>query len=349
VPGFVWIDETWYLISYGYANRLGPRVRSGTPLVEKIMKAVLVTCSVLALLIGTAFSAEPKGGASSDRMEMARAVSRSMWAIVPAMTRKDEVKASQITGSAVAVSADRLLAACGALDDRQEVALWRHDTHLTGRLVTADATGHICTLQVLEKTLRPVRGLRDPTSLEPGEPVYAVFNETSAEGALAEGRLEASESGQLAVSLNLPNEVRSAVIFDGAGNLLGMGATDPRAPGATVAALVDRALAPELAPLGVAALTQGPTSATAGEEPLKPVVAPSTNDERSDNEVPMLLRLSGELEETGRKGRNGRRAGFGGSARGPAGSAQGVQNEPAAGELGRLAGSPVRSGLSHMS
>ena len=110
-----------------------------------------------------------------------------------------------MSGSAVALGPGRLLAVCGALGRRTEVALRRHEERRTARVAGSDPTGQACLLAVPDDTpLDPPQGVRDPAGLRPGEAVYAVYNETVDEGVLVEGRLEDARGGLLRASLGLP-------------------------------------------------------------------------------------------------------------------------------------------------
>ena len=166
-------------------------------------------------------------------MELARRVSRSLWALVP--DPSGDTGQEQVTGSAVALGPGRLLAVCGALGRRTEVALRRHEERRTARVAGSDPTGQACLLAVPDDTpLDPPQGVRDPAGLRPGEAVYAVYNETVDEGVLVEGRLEDARGGLLRASLGLPGGVGGAVLFDADGNLVGVGAATrgrPAPPG----------------------------------------------------------------------------------------------------------------------
>ncbi len=226
--------------------------------------ALLIAGSVLALAAGIAAANEPD--VSPAEKEVAKRVSRSLWAVLPETPRyKRDLAAERISGSAVAVGEGQLLVACEALSGRVEVALWRHNKYRLGRLTGADAARRACVLSAPDAPLNLLRGFRDPTDLRPGEPVYALFNETSAEVALAEGRLQAAtpgaaDRGLLRVDLALPDDVRSAVLFDAAGSIVGVGGADPRAalPGAVVAAPLTPALAPGLTNLALGTAEPGP-------------------------------------------------------------------------------------------
>ena len=210
------------------------------------MRVAPLACAALALTAAAAFAADPESEGPRDRMELARRVSRSLWALVP--DPSGDTGKERVTGSAVALGPGRLLAACGALGRRTEVALRRHEERRTARVAGSDPTGQACFLAVPDDTpLDPPQGVRDPAGLRPGEAVYAVYNETVDEGVLVEGRLEDARGGLLRASLGLPGGVGGAVLFDADGNLVGVGAADPREAGTAWAVPPERAAAPDLA------------------------------------------------------------------------------------------------------
>lgn len=210
------------------------------------MRVAPLACAALALTAAAAFAADPETEGPRDRMELARRVSRSLWALVP--DPSGDTGQERVTGSAVALGPGRLLAACGALGRRTEVALRRHEERRTARVAGSDPTGQACLLAVPDDApLDPPQGVRDPAGLRPGEAVYAVYNETVDEGVLVEGRLEDPRGGLLRASLGLPGGVGGAVLFDADGNLVGVGAADPREAGTAWAVPPERAAAPDLA------------------------------------------------------------------------------------------------------
>ena len=210
------------------------------------MRVAPLACAALALTAAAAFAADPETEGPRDRMELARRVSRSLWALVP--DPSGDTGQERVTGSAVALGPGRLLAACGALGRRTEVALRRHEERRTARVAGSDPTGQACLLAVPDDApLDPPQGVRDPAGLRPGEAVYAVYNETVDEGVLVEGRLEDARGGLLRASLGLPGGVGGAVLFDADGNLVGVGAADPREAGTAWAVPPERAAAPDLA------------------------------------------------------------------------------------------------------
>src|SRR4051794_22893543 len=109
-----------------------------------MMRVAPLACAALALTAAAAFAADPETEGPRDRIELARRVSRSLWAVVP--DSSGDAGKERVTGSAVALGPGRLLAACGALGRRTEVALRRHDESPTARAAGSDPTGPACLL-----------------------------------------------------------------------------------------------------------------------------------------------------------------------------------------------------------
>ena len=129
--------------------------------------------------------------APSPAKEAARLIWPAIWGVVPEAPRyKRELRPELIRGSAVAVSEGRLLASCGAVGGRQEVGLVRHNKYYKAWVARA-AGGRrgVCELLAPGAPLAAAPGFRSPDDLRVGEPVYAVVSRTSAEFAVAEGRV----------------------------------------------------------------------------------------------------------------------------------------------------------------
>lgn len=234
----------------------------------------------LATCVAAAALAAPP--ALADELEPAKRVSRSLWAVVPdAPPAGREPTRAEIADTAVAIDAGRLVAACDVLGDRREVLLWRNDERLTARSAGADATGRVCELGVpAGARLSQVEDLRAPADLRPGDPVVAEFNETSAVGLLAASRIAddgRSADGELRAKLDLPADVRGAVLVDADGCLVGLVAIDrrdrgivvpvppgpPAAPGFAARDIVEGGLAEH--PASLAARTDDPSLMSSGE------------------------------------------------------------------------------------
>lgn len=225
---------------------------------------------------------------AADPVASGRAAARSVWGVVPsAPRRKADLRPELITGSAVAVTANTLLANCAATEGRARVGLVRHNKYRIAR-VTPDAQGQLCRLIVAEGPLTPAAGWRSFADLRVGEPVLALANHGSAAVAAAPGWLAgkgAPEDPFLEVTSRVPAGNRSAVLVDGYGNLVGLGAAASVAGGlvlavpvcdATVAKLANRDLG--MAEVLVAALTPTPRA-----EPVQP---------------PLLLTLGGDERDS---------------------------------------------------
>ena len=192
----------------------------------------------------------PQGAQPPDTLASGRQAARSIWAVVPsAPRRKADLRPDLIQGSAVAVSADTLVANCLVVGGRARVGLVRHNKYRMAR-VTADAHGQVCRLTVAEGPLTPVAGLRSFADLRVGEPVVALASRSSAEVAAAPGWLAGKGSADdpfLEATPAVPAGNRSAVLVDGFGNLIGLGAAAPVAGGLVLAVPVGPAAAPSLA------------------------------------------------------------------------------------------------------
>jgi hypothetical protein len=185
----------------------------------------------------------------ADAKAAAKLVSRSVWGVVPDPPRyKKDLRPELIRGSAVAVSDGTLLASCRLAGGRQRVGLVRHNKYEIARVRAADPGRAVCVLEVVAddaRRLSPARGFRSLADLRVGEPVYAVVSRTSAEFAVAEGRVTGTRAaatggggGALRTSVALPAGARGAVLVDGLGNLVGFGSGPPAGGGASVAAPV---------------------------------------------------------------------------------------------------------------
>jgi hypothetical protein len=163
---------------------------------------------------------------------MAKLVSRSIWGVVPdPPKRKQEVRPAMIRGSAVAVSDTLLLANCAVVGGHPKVGIVRHNKYRIARVLAADQGRSVCMLSAPDAPLNIATGSRWCGNLRVGEPVYAAVSRTSARVEVTQGRLTAKrskgDSCGLETSLVLPSEVRSAVLFDGHGRLIGVGSGDP--------------------------------------------------------------------------------------------------------------------------
>ena len=241
----------------------------------------------------------PAISAASDPVETGTRAARSIWGVVPsAPRRKADLRPELIRGSAMAVSADTLLASCQAVEGRPRVGLVRHNKYRIAR-VTPDAAGQICRLTVAEGPLTPAAGYRSFADLRVGEPVVALASRTSAEVAAAPGWLAGKGSSDdpfLEATPTVPAGNRSAVLVDGFGNLIGLGAAAPVAGGLVLAVPVGPAATADLAnrDLGeadvlLAALTPSPRA-----QPRQPAVllAVGNDDRDSTDRAPATRRAA---------------------------------------------------------
>ena len=246
----------------------------------------------------------PQGAQPPDTLASGRQAARSIWAVVPsAPRRKADLRPDLIQGSAVAVSADTLVANCLVVGGRARVGLVRHNKYRIAR-VTADAHGQVCRLTVAEGPLTPVAGLRSFADLRVGEPVVALASRTSAEVAAAPGWLAGKGSADdpfLEATPAVPAGNRSAVLVDGFGNLIGLGAAAPVAGGLVLAVPVGPAAAPSLAnrDLGeadvlIAALAPAPRA----QPRQAPILLALGNDDRdSADRTPATRRAEAATDE----------------------------------------------------
>ena len=230
---------------------------------------------------------------------------RSIWGVVPnAPRRKADLRASQIAGSAVAVADNTLLAHCLAVAGRSSVGLVRHNKYRIAT-VTPDATGQLCRLTVTEGPLTPAAGWRSFADLRVGEPVTALASRTSAEVAAAAGWLAGKGSTAdpyLEATSAVPDGNRSAVLFDGFGNLIGLGAAAPVAGGLMLAVPVDARVAPALVnrDLGAADVLLAALTPTPRAQPRQaPILLAVGSDDRNsaDRAPPARQTAAARIEE----------------------------------------------------
>ena len=246
----------------------------------------------------------PQGAQPPDTLASGRQAARSIWAVVPsAPRRKADLRPDLIQGSAVAVSADTLVANCLVVGGRARVGLVRHNKYRMAR-VTADAHGQVCRLTVAEGPLTPVAGLRSFADLRIGEPVVALASRSSAEVAAAPGWLAGKGSADdpfLEATPAVPAGNRSAVLVDGFGNLIGLGAAAPVAGGLVLAVPVGPAAAPSLAnrDLGEAEVLVAALAPAPRAQPRQaPILLALGNDDRdSADRTPATRRAEAATDE----------------------------------------------------
>jgi hypothetical protein len=181
-----------------------------------------------------------------------RRIADSIWAVAPgAPSGRVRAPPELVEGSAVAVSPRALLASCDVVGGQEQVRVARRSSHRVARGAGADAGRRVCALEPADADLRPVEAYRRYDDLRVGEPVLAVASRSSRDFALARGWLVAkggSADPFLETTLVLPPEARSVVLFDGFGNLVGLGSAGPASESVVLAAPVPASLAPGLAP-----------------------------------------------------------------------------------------------------
>ena len=192
------------------------------------------------LLVGCA--ARPAPPPLDDARKTA---AKSLWAVVPNPPRyKKNLDWRDIAGSAVAVAPTTLVAACTVVEGPRRIGLVRHGKVRAARITARDGNG-LCLLAVDEGPLNLPPARRDPETLRPGEPVFAIRSVSNADYRLAPGRVGATGAAPLlATSVALD---KGAILFDAYGALIGAVA----GPDGGALALTD-ALAPAtLAPSGL--------------------------------------------------------------------------------------------------
>jgi hypothetical protein len=181
-----------------------------------------------------------------------RRIAGSIWAVAPgAPSGRVRAPPELVQGSAVAVSPRTLLASCDVAGGQGQVRVARRSSHRAARVAGADAERRVCALAPTEAELRPVGAYRPFDDLRVGEPILAVASRSSRDFVLARGWLVAKGGPAdpfLETTLVLPPGAKSAVLFDGFGNLVGLGSAGPASESVVLATPVPAALAPELAP-----------------------------------------------------------------------------------------------------
>jgi hypothetical protein len=174
---------------------------------------------------------------------------RAIWGIVPdPPARKADLRPAMIRGTAVAVAENALLAACAATLGREQVGLVRHNK-LRLAQVTRDEGSQICRLTVSTGPLSSATSYRSFADMHVGEPVIALASRAADDILLASGWLAGKGDPSdpfLETTVVLP-PTRSAVLVDGSGNLLGLGAVADVAEATMMVVPIEPALAPTLA------------------------------------------------------------------------------------------------------
>ena len=298
--------------------------------------------------LASLWSATPPATAGPDPGAAGRQAARSIWGVVPsAPQRKADLRPELISGAAVAVSADTLLASCGAVQRGAKVGLVRHNKYRIAR-VTAEETGQICRLTVTEGPLTPAAGYRSFADLRVGEPVVALTCRTSAEVAAAPGWLAGKGSPAdpfLEATSVVPPGTRSVVLVDGFGNLVGLGEAGPLADGLLLTVPVGTAAPPSLAnaDLGGADVL---LASLAPSPRTQPVQAPlllivSDNDSNRPDRAPRAGRTAAADDDGAAP--SGARPGNGTGSSG-SGTDSGVSGAGSGGDTGSAPSSPASSG-----
>jgi hypothetical protein len=203
-------------------------------------------------LPAVALGRAPQAPAASGPEAALDRIAGSIWAVAPgAPSGKVRAPSELVQGSAVAVSPRTLLASCDVVGGQEQVRVARRSSHRAARGAGADAGRRVCAIEPTGADLRPVEAYRRYDDLRVGEPILAVASRSSRGFVLARGWLVAKGGPAdpfLETTLVLPLEAKSAVLFDGFGNLVGLGSAGPASESVVLAAPVPPALAPGLVP-----------------------------------------------------------------------------------------------------
>ncbi len=192
-----------------------------------------------AVLPAEAVTIKPAAGVEWD---MARQVTHSVWGVVPdPPSFAHDFTPEMIRGSAVAIEPATLLASCRIVGDRRQLVVTQYNQYARADLVAADPVSSICTLRVPDGVvLAPVTGWRSIETLREGQPVFVLVSRSPFDLIVARGQLIAKheDGGWLETTLPLTIDAQSAVLFDDAGHLIGLGSAGLTADSLTMAAAV---------------------------------------------------------------------------------------------------------------
>ncbi|MFO1048813.1 MAG: hypothetical protein U1E52_13050 [Geminicoccaceae bacterium] len=227
-----------------------------------------------------------------------RQATRAIWGIVPEPPRrKTDLHPAMLAGSAVAVSERTLLADCAATSGNDRVGLVRHNKYRMAD-VTPGPDGRLCLLTVADASLVPATGYRSFADVRLGEPVSALSNRSATQVLVVRGWLAGKGDPAdpfLETTATLP-ATPSAVLIDGRGNVLGLGAVAPLQDATLVAAPVQPAFVTALANRDLGLL--GPVLAGAVSDPrARPAQAPivlALGDDRDSPERPRPIPVAAE-------------------------------------------------------
>ena len=192
-----------------------------------------------------AVTIKPAAGVEWD---MAHQVTHAVWGVVPnPPSLAHDFKPEMIRGSAVAVGPATLLASCRIVSDRRQLVVTQYNQYARADLVAADPVSSICTLRVPDGVaLTPVTSWRSIEALREGQPVFVLVSRSPYDLIVAHGQLivKHEDGGWLETTLPLPVYALSAVLFDDAGHLIGLGSAGLTADSLTMAAALPDGLIP---------------------------------------------------------------------------------------------------------
>ena len=165
-------------------------------------------------------AAAPAAGGMLEAPALFKLLSPSVFKVVVAS------RDGTSQGSAVAVSASELLTNCHVLEGALTVTLRQGKLSRPARIARANPAADRCVLAVSEPNLSAVRGVREYTELQVGEPLYTLGSPSGLELSLANGLLSGKrEEGALNyVQTTAPISPGSSGggLFDARGNLVGI-------------------------------------------------------------------------------------------------------------------------------
>jgi hypothetical protein len=147
--------------------------------------------------------------------------------VAPSVFQVEALLSSGVSqGSAVAVSASRLVTNCHVVQGARKIILKQKEMELVARIERSDPKSDRCVLAVSDTSLTPVRGVRPYADLNVGEAVFTLGAPSGLELSLSNGILSGlrEESGRNYVQTTAPISPGSSGggLFDARGNLVGV-------------------------------------------------------------------------------------------------------------------------------
>jgi serine protease Do len=150
--------------------------------------------------------------------------SRSVWLVVAARSADDP--ASTTIGSAVAITASRLVTNCHVVRNLPSIFVRQGETFLQATVAAGDRESDRCLLEVAGAPLVPVGGIRRYADLRVGEPVFTIGAPRGLEQSLGQGIVSGLRRRTAVRLIQTTAQVSPGSsgggLFDQAGNLLGV-------------------------------------------------------------------------------------------------------------------------------